>query len=205
MKSVQLKSVLAVAAIAMTSAANANITFGEFNLTAYDNSIELRWQTLSEFNSSTIRVERSFNGIDWFDLVTVPAAGDSPDPIDYYYADLSPLPGKNFYRLIAIDSLGNEVVGPTVMHDYTTMSVCDVVVYPNPADDNLLIYWEDCPAELRWRVSIISQQGFSMIAGVNNGAQFLQMDVSNFPTGMYKVLIQAQASRTTIKKTVYIN
>jgi hypothetical protein len=205
MKSVQLKGIMVAAAIALTSAANANVAYGEFNLTAYDNAIDLRWQSMTEDQNAYFRIERSFNGTDWFVIGTVPGSGTTFDPNAYLFTDAAPLPGKNYYRIMDVDSSGNEFVGPTMFHDYTTMTVCDFVVYPNPADNYLLMYWEDCPPAAEWTVRLVSQSGHSMMTQVTDGSQFLQLDVTSFPTGLYKVAVTQRGSRITLKKSVYIN
>lgn len=207
MKTVQLKSILVVAAVVLTSAANAAVSYGEGNVTAYDNSIDLRWQTLDEAQNASFRIERSFNGTDWFTVGTLAGQGTAVGPFDYIFTDLQPLPGKNYYRVIDIDSSGNEFLAPLgiLFHDYTTMTVCDFIVYPNPADSYLLLYFEDCPPSNQWMVRIVSQSGWSSMYQVTDGSQFLQIDVSSFPTGLYKVTMTQRGSKTVIKKTVYIN
>lgn len=68
-----------------------------------DNKVQVKWSTVTEFNSSFFNIERSINGRDFTVIGTVNAAGNSTSRHDYSFVDESPLPGTSFYRLSQID------------------------------------------------------------------------------------------------------
>lgn len=202
-----LKPLFLAGILAFATSANAFVIFENFTLTPFDTHIELRWETTTEAENSHFLVERSFNGTDWFLLTEVPGAdvNFNDSTVFYGHADMSPLPGENHYRITAVDNFGNEQLHEYVLFfDYTTMTVCDFIVYPNPADDYLLMYFEDCPPA-QWTVQIVSYNGFSMMGQPLDYQAFLQLDVSGLPSGNYLVIVSRPGIKTDIKKQVYIN
>jgi len=203
MKAIQLKSALAALALVATTAVSAETVFGPVELSPFDTHIELKWTTMHENQMSHFVVLRSFNSIDWFEIGTLPAAGNSSDPIDYLFVDGQPLPGKNYYVVIGVDSQGVEMSGPVLYHDYDPMTVCDFVVFPNPADDYLLLYWEEC-VPLQWAYSIRSEFGFTTQAEAPLESSFVQLDVSDLAPGMYLITVTRRGYKQKITRLVYI-
>jgi len=79
-------------------------------------------------------VERSADGIEFKEIVTVNGAGNSSAELDYEYIDDASLAGVSYYRLTQVDYDG-------VSEAFTVVSVkqADVViaVFPVPASDYL--------------------------------------------------------------------
>jgi hypothetical protein len=97
-------------------------------------SVELAWETASEFNNRGFTVQRSVNGLDWLDLAFVEGAGSVQQNRYYRWIDESPNQGINYYRLIQIDFDGAKT--------YTDLESIDwgdyptVEVFPNPVKEN---------------------------------------------------------------------
>ena len=198
-----LKPLFLAATLAFASSANAHAIIDEFTLTAFDDQIDLTWITYVEVENAYFSVQRSFNGNDWFEIGQVAGADNSDTIVNYGFVDLEPLPGENHYRLIAVDNYGNEEVYEMVLfHDYTPLTVCDFIVYPNPADEYLLMYFEDCPPN-RWMIQIVSPNGFGTMAMPADFQDFLQLDVSLWPTGIYMIIVRSKG--LLIQKQVFIN
>jgi hypothetical protein len=96
-----------------------------------DHTILLEWNTQMEINFSHFQVQRSADGLNWEDVGTVQAKGNSAVQLDYSFRDLQPLAGVNYYRL-ALVNLDNS-------YTYTEVKVMQVSAiakmsfFPNPA------------------------------------------------------------------------
>jgi hypothetical protein len=66
----------------------------------------LKWQTAWEKNTQSFIVERSSNGVNWTEVASINAVGETTQTNSYRYQDNSPLPGMNYYRIKAVDADG---------------------------------------------------------------------------------------------------
>ena len=67
-----------------------------------DNSIEIVWQTASEQNSDYFILEKSTDGVNWFNLDRILAAGNSTSTLNYNVLDNN-VDNYNYYRLMQFD------------------------------------------------------------------------------------------------------
>jgi hypothetical protein len=102
---------------------------------AGDESVNLRWTTLSEKNSSHFEIERSSDGREFVTVGKIKAAGKSESSVNYAYTDAAATKGSNYYRLKEVDKGGNSKI--------FDMTACDLLkirnevsIYPNPNDGN---------------------------------------------------------------------
>jgi len=75
------------------------VAFGQFTATRQGTSAALKWQTYVESNTKDFIVLRSGNGVDFTDIGTVAASGNSNAVKTYYFTDVTPLEGSNYYRI----------------------------------------------------------------------------------------------------------
>ena len=75
----------------------------EFNLfkaiETQPKGVQLIWQTTSETNNKGFHIERSFDGVVWYEMGFVSGAGIRTGLNEYSYFDQSPNEGDNYYRL----------------------------------------------------------------------------------------------------------
>jgi len=82
------------------------VTLVSFNGYKKQNHNLLQWQTASEKNSDNFVIERSNNGIDFKEIGSVDAAGNTNTLTDYEYKDVSAKNTVNYYRLKQNDTDG---------------------------------------------------------------------------------------------------
>jgi|GEM_PF-2459477 len=99
-----------------------------FNAEAVSNGIELTWQTASESNSDRFEIERSTNGINYSNIGTVAAAGNSSSLLTYNFTDANPVNGNNFYRLRQVDIDGQANYSQVVVAGWGESSKVAVVL-----------------------------------------------------------------------------
>jgi hypothetical protein len=105
-------------------------------------SVELRWSTLKEWESSHFEVERSLNGIASFEKIgEEKSAGWSDTEVNYSFLDRTlPAGGSRlYYRIKQVDFDGTTDYSPTQMVELP-MSNTNLgwQAYPNPTQNNRL-------------------------------------------------------------------
>lgn len=75
------------------------VTFGKFTVAKIGTGAQLKWQTYSESNTKDFIILRSGNGINFTDIGSVAASGNSHTLKTYYFTDNMPLEGNNYYRI----------------------------------------------------------------------------------------------------------
>jgi hypothetical protein len=174
-----------------------------FNTTVNtDKSVTIRWSTQQELNSDLFNVERSADGINWTDVGYIKAKGNSNQVSDYSFTDLSTLNGISYYRMKVVNLDGDFGYTETrVVH----LSVeKNLVIFPNPAKDNLNIYLREAsPVQLTLR--LISVTGLVLLERKLNGGKgaAVSIPVTQFQPGNY--IIQVSGSDGTKQtKEVFI-
>ncbi len=98
---------------------------------------ELHWTTATEINSDYFGVEKSINGIDFYTIGNVNAAGNSLVESDYTFYDDDPVAGINYYRLRMTDIDGAFEYSNTIAIRVDEDGTPAFIVYPNPVSANL--------------------------------------------------------------------
>ncbi|MGB4844279.1 MAG: hypothetical protein WBP16_07430, partial [Ferruginibacter sp.] len=79
------------------------VLFTQFNVKCNNTTVDIKWKTAQELNSSHFNVLRSTDGSNWTIIGTVPAAGNSSTEKSYSFVDLNPATGIIFYRIAEVD------------------------------------------------------------------------------------------------------
>lgn len=120
-----------------------------FNVTIKDNKVTLQWQTAQEQNSRAFEVQRSIDGINFIDVATVAAAGNSSLPLSYAYNDLLPATLQTqktvFYRLRSVDIDGKFSLSQVAALQLQKKDI-DLLIFPNPATELLQVQTGNGPA-----------------------------------------------------------
>lgn len=92
----------------------------------------LRWATASELNSDYFAVERSVDGVAYYEVGRRTAAGASSLSRAYELRDPQPLTGLAYYRLRQVDRDGKTSYSAVVTLATTAREAAQANVYPNP-------------------------------------------------------------------------
>jgi len=90
------------------------VSITAFEYTLLNNSVNLNWQTASEFNTDRFEVERSTDGINFNQIGIVRSAGTSNTPKDYSLLGTNPAT-VNYYRIKQIDIDGKANYSKTLL------------------------------------------------------------------------------------------
>ncbi|WP_169728013.1 T9SS type A sorting domain-containing protein [Adhaeribacter aquaticus] len=78
-----------------------------YKVTQNRTNVTLSWTTVSEVNSEKFTVERSEDGVTYYSIKELKAAGHSSQPINYKTTDQLPIIGVNYYRIKQTDLDGS--------------------------------------------------------------------------------------------------
>ncbi|MCX6290527.1 MAG: hypothetical protein NT126_02030, partial [Bacteroidetes bacterium] len=91
------------------------------------------WSTASEINNDYFTLERSSNGLEFYEIGKIRGAGNSSVTLNYSFPDEHPLTGISYYRLKQTDFDGRFSYSPVVMISYKKDQ--KFYLYPNPSKD----------------------------------------------------------------------
>lgn len=161
-----------------------------------DNASIISWTTASESNSSYFQLEKSRDGVNWYLLTEIEAAGNSTIKIEYEFFDLEKFSGVFYYRLKQFDFDGGEII-------YEPISVScrdaenSMIVFPNPSNGDFTISSSEVGT-----FNIINELGQLVktveITEVNGN----QVKVKDMPNGAYFVTGTLNGERVTKKVIV---
>jgi hypothetical protein len=169
-----------------------------------DGSVNLSWQTASEFNSMHFDVEKSRDGESWQVIETIPSAGNSNELLNYTaYDQVTNI--LNYYRLNQVD-----IDGASKRYDPIAVN-CDetdneiIQTYPNPSHEGFSVLINNPKNTGDGKLSIVdatgtlvSQRSISIQDGVN--VFFIK---ENLTRGIYFIRIENDQHKTkTIKHVV---
>lgn len=167
-----------------------------------DNGILVSWTTYTETDNDLFRLERSKNGVDFFEVEVIAGAGNSNQPINYQVVDNNAYNGTSYYRLISVDVYGNESVSQVIAvtcgdesTDFTFINAYEI------DNTDLMLEFTAALNEL-YTVTlfdasgrIILNSGSKAVDGMNK----VRMPVGDVAKGIYIVNLQNETKRFSRK------
>ena len=164
---------------------------------------QLYWETSSETNNDYFVLERSENAIEWSKLEIIDAAGNSNITKNYTAIDENPYE-HSYYRLRLVDFDGNYSYSNVISIRKESINLgADIMVYPNPVDENLTILLPDSHFE-ESTISIKIYNAIGQVVWEENlmatgKRQLVTMNTKFFVDAVYFLTIQ-QAELMYTKK-----
>ncbi len=144
------------------------VTLIDFKGKLGDNLVLLEWSTSSEQNSKNFEIEKSIDGVSYYKIGSVNAAGNSSNKRDYSFRDLqlSPL---NYYRLRMNDLDGKNKLSNIVLIRNNT-AIQNIWVVNNPFKDYIDVRFAKAATVAKLQLStingaIISEKVFANTSG----------------------------------------
>ena len=123
----------------------------------------LDWSTSFEAGSAGFEVERSYDGINFFDIGYVSAAGRSASTRNYSFTDPSIAQDNNYYRLKEIDQDGKFTYSKTLLiKDPNNLTNSAFTVLSNPFTDHIDIVFGRVPAG-RVEIKLLDMAGRTLL------------------------------------------
>ncbi len=168
----------------------------DFSAKSEGNEVALTWITSSEQNNAGFEVQKSSNGNDFEKIGFVEGNGNSIETIHYQFLDDDYNIGKNYYRLKQIDYDSD--------FEYSSVIVVNVEneisfkIYPNPIQERLTIQGD---LLLNSQIQLINDSGQIIYHSANVNQQ-IELDLSDYPNGIYFIRIVNEGKTLLTKKVV---
>jgi hypothetical protein len=168
-----------------------------------NNSVQLKWGTLNEQNTSHFEVMRSTDGANFETLIgNVPASGNSNSQVNYNIIDQNPANGINYYRLKQVDLDGRSTLSNVAVIDIT-LPFTLAAVYPNPAKATLTLEYI---TEKAGAVNVIILDSKGAVVkrsqfNAQSGRNIRNFQVSGLAKGIYAIQITG-SDRTTTQRFI---
>jgi hypothetical protein len=173
------------------------IELSEFKVEYFQESksAEIKWRTESERENDYFTIEKSLNGLTFYEIAKVKGAGNSTKAIDYSIMDEDLAFGINYYRLKQTDFNGKYTYSNIVKVNPLEEENYNLIIYPNPTSGLTdLIY--SCSKEEIAYVQVINSKGeiiFTKEVKCAKGLNYDYIDVTDYNNGLYFVKITTSA------------
>lgn len=157
----------------------------------------LSWATTTESDHHHFLVERSGDGTHFTAIGTVAGAGNSQRPTEYAFADQSPQPGYNYYRLQAYDREGNARPSEVIVLRGGAVGPV-LATYPDPFTTDLRIV-SDASAHMSFALYNLAGQ---LLRKVEGQGPAWHIDTQDLPPGLYHVVrLDGHWGRRVVKQS----
>ena len=165
---------------------------------------ELHWKTQSESNSSHFVVERSSNGEQFYELGSVPAAGNSTTELAYQLTDENPYFPVSYYRLRQVDLDGNyKYSGVITVETDIEADLSIYAVYPNPTSSNCFVEFSSKNLE-NYTIEVINATGTLVYneSGEMKGGAVKELNSKEWSNGVYLIRITTASGKVVSSRFV---
>ncbi len=145
------------------------------------------WKTVTENNSHYFNVLRSFDGINFSQVGTIDAAGESTQLISYEFIDANVQSGLVYYQLEQFDINGGKNTTDIVSLNRNTDHGGILAARPNPTENNLFVEVKPNVSQVAPILQLIDSRGLiirqnGLIPGELN---IINMNLSDLASGVY--------------------
>jgi hypothetical protein len=161
-----------------------------------NNSNEISWATSSEQNTSTFEIEHSQNGINFTNIGSISAAGNSTTPKHYKFNHFSFVKGANYYRVKQIDNDRNFKYS-TIVKLFNNNDIKNSTIVTNPVQNVLQLVEPN--VKFIKSIIIYSIDGdLKLNREINSQVSTYNLPIQNFASGNYILKIIYSNSSTSI-------
>ncbi|MCC6761300.1 MAG: VCBS repeat-containing protein [Chitinophagaceae bacterium] len=162
------------------------VVWKDFSVQQQGSAVRLQWATQQEQQTKDFVVQHSTDGTNWTNIATVKAAGNSASARQYQYLHATAAAGINYYRLLQRD-LDNKA-STSVVRNIRLQGAS--ASFTASVQGNQLLLQVREPMEL----SLLNAQG-AVLRKSRFATGYHQLDMSQYPAGVYFVLGNGQTSR----------
>lgn len=176
------------------------VSLTNFSAQYNNNQTLLKWQTAEEYNSKNFIVQRSADGINFENIATITAAGNSSILRNYQYTDnlLNFEKDRIFYRLQQND-IDGKITFSKVILVRKNKGKEELLVYPNPVASEMQIqaYFSTSGTAT---LSLTDASGKKLLQKnivIQPGNNVTQLFVAGLPKGSYTLQLQSLTEKYT--------
>ncbi len=182
-----------------------------FEAIAYNNKVELNWNTASEINTERFEIERALlntnYGTEYVKIGEVKAKGNSIVDLSYTAQDNRVVLGNTYsYRLKIVDADGSYSYSDTREVTIGSIELSIGEMTPNPANNETRLNI-NLPTEASVKIQICDISGYTVASNVyelTSGSNVVTLNVNKLSSGTYTVLINIDG-KVTMRKLNVVN
>jgi dienelactone hydrolase len=176
------------------------VKFVYFNSQCKEGNAHLQWETAGEQNANRFSIQKSTDGINWSEIGSVAAAGQSSEEKAYSFVDGTASSPTSVYRIVEYDYNGQQIIS-SIVRSSCSLNGSSVSLYPNPASSNTTL---NITLLERTRVSIqvmdnagsiLQQRGMQLPSGSSS----IPLNINSYANGVYTINVQYGNERKTLK------
>ena len=137
----------------------APVTFSTISAAWIGEKALINWKILTEINTRNYIIQRSIDRINFSDLGTVAATGNSASEINYSWIDGHPASGISFYRIKSVDNDNRSSYSQIVKLNKNTGILPELTIFPNPVKKGVLNLEFSNPVSGNFQIIIYDLQG----------------------------------------------
>ena len=163
-------------------------------------STNLQWLSNTGDLNDHFVVERSENGLDFYQIATQDGKGAKDELLYFNEIDSKPLEGINYYRLKTMMRDGSSRYSDVKMVEFPVVD--GVSVYPNPAREKVFIAFDE-EMTLDGRIELVNQMGKTVKTFETPATmRTFEIDLDGIENGFYFLRINLDGKRSIIEKLV---
>lgn len=169
-----------------------------------NNIVSLKWSTTIEQNASHYIVEKSNDGIAFFDVGQIAALGNSTFEQSYFYNDKIATGTKDiiYYRLRMVDQDGKYKTSVIKTVRPGSNNAAKIIAYPNPATNEFSViipsHWQGKPVVYQ----LLNMNGNRInVFSVSHASQTETIKMIGLPVGSYLLKV-SQGSETDMQTII---
>ena len=154
--------------------------------------VVLKWTATNEPINEVYEIQRSIDGRNFINIGTANGKASGSLQVNYVIEDLAPVNGLAYYRLIQKSANGNISYSELKPINRSGIAIAYFVAYPNPVNNELTVKVVSIQTE-KARIDILDIAGRivkSLPVILNNGEQYLQINLSGITRGSYVIKLQ---------------
>ncbi len=170
----------------------------DFFAVQQDEEVYLRWTILSGNTCDGTRIERSEDGVSFYEIGEIPGVCGSPDkPITYDFTDTKPIKNRiNYYRL----QLGFLGITSSKTVDFIMLGDEGYSIHPNPFSESAIFLFNNPDGE-RYELSIFDDRGQLLISYITSENK-IRLDGKSITAGTY--IFRLSTAGTVVKTGKFV-
>lgn len=159
------------------------------------------WETTSEINLSHFVLESSLDGVNYSQVKTITAQGNSSKSIIYEVEDADYLHAKKWYRLKSVNFDGESTTHPVKMVERNVSEEgWELNIFPNPSEGNVALvinspFKQDLDLNV---VNVLGEILYHQKIACSEGLNQFNFDLNELPSGVYHVnMISSDVNHST--------
>lgn len=169
-----------------------------FDAECENNNTLITWITASEINNDYFVLEKSIDGINFYELATIKGAGNSNTQLSYSAIDDEHLPGVGYYRLNQIDFDGQNSYSNTIVKECGSN---DFNIYPNPTNGIINITLDNFISNDKVKAIITNAVG-KIILEINISQSSTSINIEDIANGYYNIVLIDNTQKRITKKFI---